>query len=72
MVYGRHNKANQRWSIIYTDNQEKAATSGLDENFGFKIGKPFYIRSRMGMRRVAEAISANNVTLKRYATGRTA
>jgi len=44
----------------------------LNEEFGFYINRPFYFRSRLPMRRVAETIGANNVVLKRYAKGRVA
>jgi len=60
----KNNKANQRWKIIYKADAEKEQTSGIDKDTGFKINKPFYIKSRMPLGRVAEAIGANNVTLK--------
>ena len=41
---------------------DKEATEGLDKDFGFKINEPFYIRSRLPMGRVMEAIGASNVT----------
>ena len=44
----------------------------MDDDFGFSINRPFYIKSRMPMGRVMEAISANNVTLKKYVKGRIA
>lgn len=47
-------------------------TGQYDPQFGFKVGKPFYFRSRLPMRRVAEAVGANNIVLKRYVKGRTA
>ena len=66
MVYGRHNGANQRWKVLYTDKVAKEATKGMDKDFGFQINKPFYIKSKMPMGRVMEAIGANNVTLKKW------
>ena len=32
--------------------------------FGFKINEPFFIVSRMPMKRVAEAVGASNIVLK--------
>jgi len=44
----------------------------LNENFGFHINRPFYIRSRLPMQRVAETVGAANIALKRFAKGRIA
>jgi len=48
-----------------------AKTSGMGE-FGFKINEPFFIVSRLPMKRVAEAIGASNVVLKRLYKNRLA
>jgi len=64
--------ANQNWKIVYTDGKAKEATSGLDKEHGLHINRPFYIRSRMPMQRVMEAIGASNVTLKKYYKNRLA
>jgi len=71
-VYSRHNKANQRWKIVYIDKAEKEETSGLDKDFGFHINRPFIIQSRLPMKRVAELVGARNIVLKTLARGRTA
>jgi hypothetical protein len=36
------------------------------------MSRPFYIRSRMPMRRVVECISANNLVIRRYVKNRVA
>jgi len=41
------------------------------EDFGFHANRPFYIRSRLPMKRIAECIGANNMQLKRYRKGAT-
>ena len=66
IVWNKHSGANQRWKIQYTKDVAKEATKGMDKDFGFEINRPFYIRSKMPMGRVMEAISANNVTLKKF------
>jgi hypothetical protein len=43
-----------------------------DSDFGFKVGLPFYLRSRMPMQRVMEAVGANNIVIKRWVKNRTA
>ena len=57
---------------MYLDKADKTETKGLDKDYGFHRNRPFYIRSRMPMKRLAECISASNVTLKRYAKSRKA
>jgi hypothetical protein len=68
-VYRRHNKANQRWRIVYVDKRGKDATSGYNKDFGFYIGRAFYFRSRLPMKRVAETVSTD-VRLRRWNKGR--
>jgi len=41
-------------------------------DYGFKINEPFFIVSRLPMKRVAEAIGASNVVLKKYVKNRLA
>jgi hypothetical protein len=60
------NNANQKWKIVYVDKAEAIRTKGFNKEFGFHINRPFYIRSRMPMKRVAECHGANNVWLKRW------
>jgi hypothetical protein len=60
------NNANQRWKIIYLDKADAIRTKGFNKEFGFHINRPFYLRSRMPMQRVAECHGANNVWLKRW------
>jgi hypothetical protein len=46
IVYNRHNGANQRWKILYTD-KVVTQSSGLDKESGLHINRPFYIQSRL-------------------------
>lgn len=57
--------ANQRWRIVYVDSISDQ-TKGLNKDFGFFVNRPFYIRSRLPMKRIAECVGANNVNLKRW------
>jgi len=57
---------NQRWKIVYVDQAQKLRTKGFNKEFGFHINRPFYLRSRMPMQRIAECHGANNVWLKRW------
>jgi hypothetical protein len=38
----------------------------LNEEFGFVIGKPFYLISRLPMKRVVESVGASQVRLRRF------
>jgi len=70
-VYNKHNGLNQKWTILYDEDEKDEKTKGMGE-YGFKISEPFFIVSRMPMKRVAEAIGASNVVTKRYVKGRIA
>jgi hypothetical protein len=65
IVHQRHNGANQRWKIVYTDTV-KTETKGLNEEFGFYINRPFYLVSELPFNRVAEMLNGNNIVLKRW------
>lgn len=60
IMWNRHNGANQRWRVVYVD-QFKEQTKGLVEEFGLFANRPFYIRSRLINRRIAECQNNTNV-----------
>jgi lipopolysaccharide export LptBFGC system permease protein LptF len=64
-IWGRHNKANQRWRIAYADKHKKEKGKGYNRDYGFYITRPFYFRSRMPMQRVAERVGSD-VRLRRW------
>jgi len=66
IVHNKHNGANQRWKIIYTDKSDKPPTSGFIKEWGLYGNRPFFIRSRMPMKRVIEAHGANRLLINRY------
>jgi ribosomal protein L19E len=70
IVYNRNGddkkNANQRWKILYLDQKEKDRTSGENKEFGFHINRPFYLKSRLPMGRVAECIGASRFQIKTY------
>jgi hypothetical protein len=57
---------------MYMDGMKKEETKGMNEDFGFHINRPFYIRSRLPFQRVLECHGANNVWLKRWRKNTTA
>ena len=67
-----NNRNNQRWRILYVDKKPKAMTKGLNRNFGFYINRPFYIRSKLPMRRVIEIVGGRNLVIKRLYRNRKA
>jgi len=62
----RNGGANQRWKVVYVDKAAETETKGLNEEFGFFINRPFYIRSRMPMERVMEVHGAAWTRLNRW------
>jgi hypothetical protein len=65
-VWGRNGSAAQRWRVVYHDNMGKDAIQkkGVDRDFGFRVNRQFYFRSRLPMQRVVEAIGASNLVIK--------
>jgi hypothetical protein len=70
IVWGRHNGNNQRWKIVYLDKAPKEPTEGLNKEYGMYINRPFYLVSRLWMKRVVECHGANNLTINRYTKGK--
>jgi hypothetical protein len=48
-VWGNNGTNAQKWTVIYLDKAKATETKGLNEEFGFHINRPFYIRSRLPM-----------------------
>jgi len=65
-VHGNNGGVNQKWNVIYLDKAGKDETTGLNEEFGFDINRPFYIRSRMPMKRVMQCHGAGWIHLNTY------
>jgi hypothetical protein len=63
-VWNRHKGANQRWRIVYVDSSEDQV-KGLNKDFGFFINRPFYIVSRMPMRRVVDVEGNYRLSIRR-------
>jgi hypothetical protein len=57
---------NKNGKLYILTKPKKESTEGFNEQFGFHINRPFYIRSRLPMKRIAECHGANNVWLKRW------
>jgi len=66
-VLGIGNKlygTNQRFSLTYSDKEKNIETSGLNSDFGFSIGRPFYIVTKMGSGRAIEVVGGRNLVLR--------
>jgi len=66
-MWNKHNGANQKWNVIYTDSIEKPDYKGLNKDFGFEANRPFYIVSRMAMNRVIEWRGSGNILITKHA-----
>ena len=69
VVWKRHGGRNQKWKVQYVDQAKDAQKKGLVGDFGFYANRPFYFRSRLPMKRVAENVS-NYMRLRRWNHGR--
>jgi len=65
-VWTNNGGKHQKWNVLYVDQAEKDRTKGLNKEYGLHINRPFYLRSRLPMKRIAECHGANNVWLKRW------
>lgn len=70
LFYKRHGGKNQRWRIVYVDEAPKPSTSGINKEFGFFIDRPFYIMSKLPMRRVLDIKGGRNVNLQTRVDGK--
>ena len=55
---------NQRWKILYLDEIKKGGKGGYNSDFGFHINRPFYIVSRLHMKRVIEVVGGRNLVIR--------
>lgn len=71
-VQKRNGQDNQRWTIVYLDKKPADITKGLHPDFNLHCNRPFYLVSRMPMKRVVEMHGNANVWIKRYTKNRLA
>jgi hypothetical protein len=69
IAWKMHNGKNQQWNVIYVDGADKISDKGINKDFGWYVNRPFYMVSRLPMKRVAEAMGTN-MKLKRWNKGR--
>jgi len=50
----------QKWNVIYLDKAKPVPTKGFNKDFGFYIGRPFYLVNRLFHNRVAECASSSS------------
>jgi hypothetical protein len=65
-MHGNAHMYLQRWMLVYLDEAEKVQEKGLVKDFGFHANRPFYIRSRLPMQRVAEMHGNANIWIRRW------
>jgi hypothetical protein len=56
----------QQWQVVYLEDAKGPQTKGLNKDFGFHVGRPFYLISKLPFNRMIECIGANNVTMRRW------
>jgi hypothetical protein len=72
IVWGKHNGWNQRWRVVYVDKSKKIGNKGWNATYGFHMNRPFFMRSRLPMRRVIECVSNAYLRHKRWYKNRRA
>ena len=63
-------KLQQKWQVLYVDTVSEDV-KGFNRNWGFEPNKPFYIVSRMCMKRVIQAGDGKALVLKSYTGSQT-
>jgi len=64
MVYNKHTGNNQKWEVIYVDEDKKDPGKGeLDEESGLYVERPFHIVTQMSSHRYIDLIS-NRLAIK--------
>jgi len=64
-VYNRHNRLNQQWDIVYTDEWKGEPGKGeLNEDFGLYVDRTFYIVSELKTGRYLDLINNRNMVIK--------
>jgi len=70
LTSNRASGANQRWRIVYVDQLKEQKKELIDE-FGLFANRPFYIRSRLPNRRVAECQGNHDVRQRKWRNNET-
>jgi hypothetical protein len=65
-AWRKNNSAAQKWTIVYQDKAGRSKSRGMNKRVGLEINRPFYIQSRMPMKRVVEAWGANWLVIRDY------
>jgi hypothetical protein len=60
-VWKRNNSAAQKWKLVYSEDAKDIQKEGFAKDYGFKIGKPFYIQSSFPMKRVVTCHGAHHL-----------
>jgi len=65
LTVGKKNQGDsQRWTVVYSDKAKAIETKGVSEDFGFHIGRPFYIITKMASGRAIEVVGGRNLVLR--------
>lgn len=68
LVWNKHGNVNQRWRIVYVDSKQDQ-TKGLNKDFGFFIDRPFYMVSRLSMKRGIAYRGGNDLAIRDIVDG---
>jgi hypothetical protein len=65
ITMGTKTKAkHQQWNVVYSEKEVAMKKDGISTDFGFHIGRPFYIITALGSGRAIEVTGGRNLVLK--------
>lgn len=60
----------QKWRVIYVDEYKEEEVKGKYKDFGFFVGRPFYLVSALPLGRVLQVNGGSTLVIHRYVKGR--
>jgi len=63
-VNKKTNAVYQQWRVVYSDKSKDLKKDGVHEEFGWHIGRPFYIITKLPSGRAVEVVGGRNLVLK--------
>lgn len=73
IAWKRHNGNNQKWNVVYTDQDQKIVTEGLDKYYGLYWNRPFYMfADTTNSGKVIEVTGGRNLNIRKWVSKNTA
>jgi len=67
IAWKMHNGNNQKWNVVYSDQEKKEVTDGFDKYFGLWWNRPFYIYTDgPNTQKVIEVVGGRNLAIRQW------